>query len=60
MSEKESISGLTTDAVELLQQLISIQSFSKEENGTADAIGKFLSSHRIDFQRKAETEPAPC
>src|ERR1700722_2144566 len=52
MPDKESISGLITDAVDLLQQLISIQSFSKEEDGTAEAISQFLSGHNIDFQRK--------
>ena len=52
MPDKESISILIKDAIDLLQQLISIQSFSKEENGTADAIGQFLNSKNIDFQRK--------
>ncbi len=52
MPDKESISRLTTDAIDLLQQLISIQSFSKEEDGTANAISQFLSSHNIDFRRK--------
>ena len=52
MPEKESITNLIIDAIELLKQLISIQSFSKEESGTADAIGQFLSSHHIDFHRK--------
>lgn len=39
-------------AVELLQKLISIQSFSKEEDKTADAIQEFMGSHGIVMHRK--------
>ncbi len=52
MSDNKEISTLIQEAIGLLQQLISIPSFSKEENGTAGAIGRFLSDHDIDFHRK--------
>ncbi len=52
MFEKDSIALMTREALLLLQKLISIQSFSKEENGTADAIAEFLSVHHIDCKRK--------
>lgn len=42
---------LYTDAVELLQNLISIPSFSKEENRTADLIEHFLQSKKIETHR---------
>ncbi|MCM4166901.1 Acetylornithine deacetylase [Arenibacter antarcticus] len=41
----------TEKAIELLQQLISIQSFSSEEDKTADTIEKWLSSFNIPFKR---------
>ncbi|WP_259070454.1 M20 family metallo-hydrolase [Mucilaginibacter sp. X4EP1] len=43
---------LFEQAVALLQQLISIQSFSKEEDKTADLIEKFLKEHGIITHRK--------
>ncbi len=45
------IENLYTDALQLLQQLISIQSFSKEEDKTADAIETFLQSKNITTNR---------
>ena len=45
------IENLYTDALQLLQQLISIQSFSKEEDKTADAIEAFLQSKNITTNR---------
>jgi len=43
---------LQEDSLALLQQLISIQSFSKEESQTADAIVKFLEDRNIKTHRK--------
>jgi len=43
---------LFEQAVALLQQLISIQSFSKEEDKTADLIENFLKEHGITTHRK--------
>src|ERR1700749_1120518 len=43
---------LFQQAVQLLQQLISIPSFSKEEDRTADLIGQFLHTHGIKAHRK--------
>lgn len=43
---------LYQQAVQLLQQLIAIPSFSKEENITADRIENFLKSHGITPKRK--------
>src|ERR1700755_1726963 len=45
------IDNLYTDALQLLQQLISIQSFSKGEDKTADAIEAFLQSKNIITNR---------
>lgn len=42
----------TDKAIELLKKLISIQSFSSEEDKTADAIGLWLKAFDIPFQRK--------
>jgi acetylornithine deacetylase len=42
----------TQDAIELLKQLISTQSFSKEEDKTGDLIAEFLSSRNIPYSRK--------
>jgi len=42
---------LFSDALELLKQLITIPSFSKEENETADAIEKFLNEKNIKTKR---------
>jgi acetylornithine deacetylase len=43
---------LFEQAVSLLQQLISIQSFSKEEDKTADLIEKFLQQRGVSTHRK--------
>jgi acetylornithine deacetylase len=43
---------LYTQAVELLQQLIAIPSFSKEEDRTADLIETFLKTRGIETHRK--------
>lgn len=43
---------LQEDSIALLQQLISIQSFSREENQTADAIVKFLEDRSVKTHRK--------
>ena len=43
---------LFTDALQLLKQLIGIQSFSKEEDQTATAIQNFLQQHGVHTQRK--------
>ncbi|MEP6681664.1 MAG: M20 family metallo-hydrolase [Parafilimonas sp.] len=45
------INNLYNDALQLLQQLISIPSFSKEEDKTADAIENFLQSKDIITKR---------
>ncbi|MEB8327849.1 M20 family metallo-hydrolase [Flavobacteriaceae bacterium KMM 6897] len=43
---------LSTRAIALLQQLISIQSFSSEEDKTADAIVAWFESFNISFKRE--------
>jgi acetylornithine deacetylase len=43
---------LYQDALNLLQQLISIQSFSREEAGTAQAIAQFLQARGVKIHRK--------
>src|ERR1022692_5220862 len=43
---------LAEDSVELLRKLISIPSFSKEEEGTSAAIELFFKQHEIPFSRK--------
>ncbi|HEY2726254.1 MAG TPA: M20 family metallo-hydrolase [Parafilimonas sp.] len=45
------IEDLYNDALELLKQLISIPSFSKDENKTADTIENFLQSKNIETKR---------
>ncbi|MRI01817.1 M20/M25/M40 family metallo-hydrolase [Kriegella sp. EG-1] len=44
--------ALTEKAIELLKELISIQSFSSEEDKTADAIEKWFQAFDIPFKRK--------
>lgn len=39
-------------AIDLLRQLISIQSFSREEDRTAELISNMLKSEGVDFERK--------
>ncbi|RYE18317.1 MAG: M20/M25/M40 family metallo-hydrolase, partial [Sphingobacteriales bacterium] len=46
------IQHLSQQAVQLLQQLISIPSFSKEESRTADLLEQFLKQHDIEVHRK--------
>ena len=46
------IGQLQKDSLELLKQLISIQSFSKEEDKTADAIEAFLQERSVKTNRK--------
>lgn len=43
---------LSDKAINLLKQLISIQSYSGEENKTADLIESYLKEHGFDAQRK--------
>ncbi|WP_192823418.1 M20 family metallo-hydrolase [Rufibacter sp. LB8] len=43
---------LYQDALALLQQLISIQSFSREEAETAEAIAQFLQARGVEIHRK--------
>ncbi|MBN3519181.1 M20 family metallo-hydrolase [Algoriphagus lutimaris] len=42
---------LYKDAVQLLKELISTQSFSKEENDTAAVLGRFFTNRSIPFER---------
>nr|WP_121270114.1 M20 family metallo-hydrolase [Pedobacter schmidteae] len=46
------IEDLKKESLELLKQLISIRSFSKEEDGTADAIELFLKQRHVQTNRK--------
>ncbi|WP_127018654.1 M20 family metallo-hydrolase [Flagellimonas beolgyonensis] len=50
MSKSQDI--LTQNAIELLQELISIPSFSGEEDKTADAIAAFLNSFGVETHRQ--------
>jgi acetylornithine deacetylase len=43
---------LAQDAIQLLNQLIAVQSFSKEETGTAQLIEAFFEAKSIPFERK--------
>lgn len=45
------VKNLTEKAIELLRQLISIQSFSGEEDKTADAIEDWFKAFKIPFER---------
>src|ERR1041384_8381444 len=47
----DTIEKLKSESIILLQRLIGIQSFSKEENKTADAIAEFLEIHGIQSNR---------
>ena len=47
----DDIKILQTEAVDLLKQLISTPSFSKEENDTADILSLFFKNHFIPFSR---------
>jgi len=46
------IETLQQDSLELLKKLISIQSFSKEEEGTAALIAQFLQERQVKIHRK--------
>ena len=46
------IENLIQDSIELLKELISIESFSTQENKTADAIEKFFAKHNVKTFRK--------
>ncbi|WP_442845286.1 M20 family metallo-hydrolase [Leeuwenhoekiella sp. H156] len=48
-----SIERLTQEAIELLKNLISTQSFSSEEEGTAALIENWFKAHDIPFKRQA-------
>jgi acetylornithine deacetylase len=50
--KRATLSKLYADAVELLQHLISIPSFSKEEHATAEAINAFLQERGVATNRK--------
>jgi len=51
MPEENKIQELYKDAVALLKILISIPSFSREEAGTANAIGAFFQERGIPYER---------
>lgn len=46
------IAKLTSDSIALLQELIQIPSFSREEEGTAELIGSFLSARQVQVHRQ--------
>jgi acetylornithine deacetylase len=48
---KKTITNLQSEAIELLKQLISTQSFSREEDKTAEILAKKLDEHGISFSR---------
>lgn len=50
-SMNNGITILTNDATDLLKELIATPSFSKEEELTADIIGRFLSARNIETKR---------
>jgi acetylornithine deacetylase len=45
------LNQLTHEAIELLKELISIESFSTQEDKTAEAIGEFFAKHNINATR---------
>lgn len=47
LQDKQKIEALTNDAIELLKELITIPSFSREENITADTLQRFLRSKGV-------------
>jgi acetylornithine deacetylase len=51
-NENAAIEKLYREAVNLLKELISIESFSRKEEKTADAVSAFFSRQRIPHQRK--------
>ncbi|MFI5163702.1 MAG: M20 family metallo-hydrolase [Bacteroidia bacterium] len=51
-AKQMTINDLSFQATELLKELISIESFSTQENKTADAIEKFFSKHDVKTFRK--------
>jgi acetylornithine deacetylase len=46
------VDQLTEESIELLQQLIAIPSFSREEDKTGTAIERFFAEHNLDPKRK--------
>ncbi|WP_437920756.1 M20 family metallo-hydrolase [Sphingobacterium sp. LRF_L2] len=46
------VKRLGDDAIELLRNLITIPSFSREENGTADLLCRFLIERGVDVERE--------
>ncbi len=50
--DNNKLNALTAEATEWLKQLIAVQSFSKEENKTADLLQQFLESKGIKSFRK--------
>jgi acetylornithine deacetylase len=51
-TEIQRVSYLYEEAISLLKNLISTPSFSREENGTADIIKKFLEKHGVKTHRE--------
>ncbi len=51
ITTKETIKSLQEKAIQLLQNLISTQSFSGEEDETASLIAAYLKNYDIDFKR---------
>ncbi|WP_375580562.1 M20 family metallo-hydrolase [Marivirga tractuosa] len=49
--ENTNLNNVKTKAIDLLKELITIPSFSKEEHETANAIGIFLKHQGIEFMR---------
>ena len=45
--------SLNDKAIKLLEDLISIKSFSGEEDKTAERIGQWFSDHNIPFKKQA-------
>lgn len=49
--ENTNLNNVKTKAIDLLKELITIPSFSKEEHETANSIGNFLKHQGIEFNR---------
>ena len=56
MTNSNTISSLTENAISLLKGLIATPSFSKEEDNTADLIENFLQSNLNEYVRTTEDE----
>lgn len=46
------ITDLIAESISLLEKLIQVPSFSREENGTADLLCHFLDQHGVEYHRK--------